>query len=121
MRSVEMNISILQQSQVQSKPDLQPAAVKNPKFRKGRRRLEELRGVALLATSRWSFTKVYKEGDEGKLQTGSLQSASARNRKIFNKPQETVESSLLSAEIFLNFSINKNLGYPNVRINLMHK
>lgn len=44
MRSVKMNISILQQSQVQSKPDLQPAAVKNPKFRKGRWSLEELRG-----------------------------------------------------------------------------
>jgi hypothetical protein len=44
MRSVEVNISILQQSQVQSKPDLQPAAVKNPKFRKGRQSLEELYG-----------------------------------------------------------------------------
>lgn len=44
MHSVEMNISILQQSQVQSKPDLQPAAVKNPTFRKGRQSLEELLG-----------------------------------------------------------------------------
>lgn len=44
MHSVEMNISLLQQSQVQSMPDLQPAAVKNPKFRKGRQSLEELLG-----------------------------------------------------------------------------
>lgn len=44
MHSVEMNISILQQSQVRSKPDLQPAAVKNPKFRKGRQSWEKLLG-----------------------------------------------------------------------------
>lgn len=66
MHSVEMNISILQQSQVQSKPDLQPAAVKNPKFRKGRRSLEELHSGHSSHHELIELHKVYKGGDEGK-------------------------------------------------------
>lgn len=63
MHSVEMNISILQQSQVQSKPDLQPAAVKNPKFRKGSKVWKNSLMAAI--TINGCITKVCK-GDEGK-------------------------------------------------------
>lgn len=86
-----MNISILQQSQVQSKPDLQPAAVKNPKFRKGRQSLEELLGGRQLF-SLWADEASQNciKQMKGKLQIKDLQKISSRNRKIFNKPKEKV-------------------------------
>lgn len=88
MHSVEMNISDLQQSQVQSKPDLQPAAVKNPKFRKGRQSLEELLGGSFHhELTDEASQKSVKEMKE-KLQIKTLQDTLAWNRKIFNKPKE---------------------------------
>lgn len=61
---------------MQSKPDLQPAAVKNPKFRKGRRSLEELHGGSSSHHELMELHKVYKEDDEGKTLNKNLQSIS---------------------------------------------
>jgi len=71
-----MNISVLQRSQVQSKPHLQPAAVKNPKFRKGRRSLEELMVVAFQPELVVLHRSVQRK-DEGKTPNGNLQSRPA--------------------------------------------
>lgn len=86
MHSVEMNISILQQSQVQSKPDLQPAAVKNPKFRKGRQSLEELLG----GSSHRELMKLHLKEMKEKVQTKNLRNTWAWNQEIFSKPKEKV-------------------------------